>query len=170
MNCLKANLTTSTASFVSLLALTLSIGMQEVQAISSSQKTSTRTPSQSLPSDTSFKVAQVNPIRGQWKLRFNNAGIVHESVLRMNGYSGIMLTRFYDVNYKRSSIVQQTMRLSSTPNGLIILGYNPVFPGTKTRYPGYSADSFLFQINPNGSAKFVTCDNARRCSPVEVFR
>ena len=169
MNYLKANLTTSTATFVSLVALTLSIGMQQVQAIGSSKKASTQTPSQSLASETSFKVAQANPIHGQWRLRFHNAGIVHESVLRMNGYSGIMLTRYYDVNYRRSVIVQQTMKLSSTPKGLMILGYSPVYAGTKTRHPTYSPDNFLFQINPNGSVTFVTCDDARRCSPVEIF-
>ena len=143
--------------------------MQQVKALDSSKKVSTQTPSQSLPSSSSFKIAQSNPIYGQWNLRFNNAGIVHESVLRMNGYSGIMLTRYYDVNIKGSAIVQQTMKLSSSAKGLVILGYNPVYPGTRKRYPGYSPDNFLFQINPNGSVRFATCDDARRCSPVEIF-
>ena len=168
MNYLKMNLTTLSATFVSLIALTLSIGTQQVQALDSSKKISTERLEPSLPSS-SFKIAQSNPIYGQWRLRFNNAGVVYESILRMNGYRGIMLTRFYDVNTRRSAIVQQTMRLKSSPKGLIILGYNPVYPGTKNRYPGYSPDNFLFQINPNGSVRFATCDDARRCSPVEIF-
>ncbi|MGB3655483.1 MAG: hypothetical protein WBA41_30330 [Rivularia sp. (in: cyanobacteria)] len=169
MNYLKTNLTAPTATFVSLIALTLSIGMQQVKALDSSKKVSTQTPSPSLPSSSSFKIAQSNPIYGQWKLRFSNAGVIYESVLRMNGYSGIMLTRYYDVNYRRSVIVQQTMKLSSSAKGLVILGYNPVYAGTKTRHPTYSPDNFLFQINPNGSVRFATCDDARRCSPVEIF-
>lgn len=169
MNCVKTKLITSAATFVSFLTLTLSLGMQQVEAIGSSKKVSTQTPSRNIPLSSSFKIAQTNPIYGQWRLRFNNAGVVYESVLRMNGYRGIMLTQFYDVNTRRSAIVQQTMRLKSSPKGLVILGYNPVYPGTTNRYRGYSPDNFLFQINPNGSVRFATCDDARRCSPVEIF-
>ncbi len=167
MNYLKTNLTIGTATLVSLIPLTLSVRMKQVQARSLPQQASI-TLSSSLQSSSSFKIAQASPVHGQWKLRYSVGGVVYESILRMKGYSGIMLTRFFDVNTRRTAIVQQTMRLKSYSNGLVILGYNPVYPGTNTPYPGYSPDNFFFQIRPNGSVLFGTCDDARRCSPVEI--
>lgn len=165
---IRSNLTIWAATLVSLVPLTLSVEMQQVQALSLPKKASTVTPSESLLSSSSFKIAQSSPVQGQWKLRYSVTGVVYESILRMEGYSGVMLTRFFDVNTKSTAIVQQTMRLRSSPKGLVILGYNPVYPGTKTSYPRYSPDNFLFQIRPDGSLLFATCDDAMRCSPVEI--
>ncbi|RCJ32603.1 hypothetical protein A6769_27400 [Nostoc punctiforme NIES-2108] len=60
------------------------------------------------------------------------------------------------------------MKLGSSAKGLILYGYNPVYPGTQTIYSSYSPDNFLFGINPDGSLNLVTYDDADRCSEVEV--
>ncbi|HEY9875965.1 MAG TPA: hypothetical protein V6D12_21215 [Candidatus Obscuribacterales bacterium] len=51
---------------------------------------------------------------------------------------------------------------------LVLLGYNPVYRGTNTRHPTYSADNFLFQVSPDGSLGVATCDDAGQCSSVDI--
>lgn len=105
---------------------------------------------------------------GCWQLTYSVSGIVYESLLKMDGYDGVMLTAYFDPSIKDTNYVQQTMRLRSSARGLLILGHNPVYPGTSRRHPTYNADNFLFQVRPNGDYLFVTCDDAEQCSPVEV--
>jgi hypothetical protein len=116
----------------------------------------------------SIKVAQVNPIYGCWRLTWSPVGIVHESRLRMNGYYGTMVTNYYNQRTSRSESVQQSMRLGSSTRGLVIIGTNPVYVGTSYRHPTYNADSFFFQISPNGSYLFSVHDTAGITAPVEA--
>ncbi|AFY70098.1 hypothetical protein Pse7367_1822 [Thalassoporum mexicanum PCC 7367] len=113
-------------------------------------------------------IAQTNPVYGCWDLEFSSFGVIYNSRLVMNGQSGIMRTIYFDVDDQRTQRVDQTMRLRNSSKGLLILGYNPVYAGTNRRYPGYSADNFLFQVRPNGKYLFGTCDDSGVCSPVEV--
>ena len=86
----------------------------------------------------------------------------------MNGYSGKMRTRYFDSNVRKTQTVDQTMSLRSSSRGLILVGYNPVYAGTNTRNPTYSADNFLFQVSSDGSLNAATCDDAGQCSDVDV--
>ena len=113
-------------------------------------------------------LAQSNPLYGCWTLTHSSFGIVYESALKMNGYEGIMITKYFDPNIGRTNYVQQTMRMRSSARGIVILGYDPVYPGTNRKHSNYNPDNFLFQIRPDGSYLFGTCDDAGQCSPVEV--
>ena len=122
----------------------------------------------------SYTVAQLldanSPIYGTWKLRYSVDGIVYQSVLVMNGYSGAMRIRYFDPNVNRSQVVDQGISLKSSAEGLILVGYNPVYAGTSRRHPTYVADNFLFAIQPDGSLAAYTCDYARQCSAVSMER
>lgn len=122
---------------------------------------STVTPTNEIPSS--------GQLQGTLNLRYSIAGIVYESTLTMDGDSGKMLTIYFNPNSNSTEIVEQTMKVKPSAQGLILLGYNPVYPGTQIQYPNYSADNFLFRVNPNGSQEFMTCDDTGRCSPVEVI-
>lgn len=115
-------------------------------------------------------MAQVTPVKGRWKLRFSASGIVHESTLLMTGYSGWMRTQFFSPSSRRTNTVVQRMRVRPSARGLLIVGYNPVYEGTKIRHPTYLPDALLFQINPDGSGTFFTCDTTGKgqCSPIEL--
>jgi hypothetical protein len=119
-------------------------------------------------SENSVYLAQSNPLYGCWSLTSSVFGVVYESLLQMNGYSGVMVTAFFNPNTNSTEYVEQTMKLQDSAHGLMIFGSNPVYAGTSIRHPTYSPDNFLFQVRPNGEYRFVTCDNAGRCSPVEV--
>lgn len=115
-------------------------------------------------------IAQVtdanSPIYGSWKLRYSVDGIVYESVLVMKGFSGSMRTRYNDPRLGKQA-VDQTMYLKNSPDGLVLLGYNPVYAGTNTEHPTYVADNFLFAIEYDG-AKAEICDDSLQCSAVSV--
>lgn len=144
---------------------------QKVQALSLPKKVSTVKPSSNLKPSSSFDIAQAFSRNTELKLRYSSAaGVIHESVLRIKGDSGVMTTRFFDLIKGRTTVVQQTMKLKQSPEGLLILGSNPVYPGTNIPYPGYSPDNFLFQITPDGEPRFVTCDLKRQCSEVTILR
>ncbi len=87
----------------------------------------------------------------------------------MDGYDGVMVTEYYEVEYGRTLTIKQTMRLRASSEGLLILGYNPVFYGTNRRVSTYSPDNFLFQIRPDGSYQFTMCDDRERCSKYFFF-
>ncbi|OUL18354.1 hypothetical protein BV378_35230 [Nostoc sp. RF31YmG] len=110
----------------------------------------------------------VTPIYGSWKLRHSVGGIVHESILKMNGYSGTMRTRFRNTKSNKTEAVDQTMYLKPHPRGILIWGYNPVYAGTRTKHPFYLPDNFFFSIPPEGPEIFINCDDGNQCSPVEV--
>lgn len=112
--------------------------------------------------------AQINPIYGCQRLVYSPFGVVYDSELRMNGYDGMMVTRFFNQNTNRPEAVQQMMRVVSSSQGLVISGSNPVYFGTNIRHPTYSPDNFLFQIQPNGTYHAIARDNLGRTSLVAV--
>ncbi|MEH1906188.1 hypothetical protein [Nostoc sp.] len=122
----------------------------------------------------SYTIAQLleanSPIYGTWNLRYSIDGIVYQSVLVMEGYSGMMRTRYFDPEINKKQVIDQEISLKSSSEGLVFLGYNPVYAGTSTRHPTYIADNFLFSVEPDGSLAAYTCDSLRRCSAVDVER
>lgn len=111
-----------------------------------------------------------SPIYGSWKLRYSIDGIVYQSVLVMEGYSGVMRTKYFDPSINQKQGVDQNISLKSSPQGLVLLGYNPVYAGTSRRHPSYAADNFLFSVEPDGSLTAYTCDERRQCSAVDIER
>ncbi|MBD2626578.1 hypothetical protein [Trichormus variabilis] len=120
----------------------------------------------------SFTIAQLtdasSPIYGHWKLTFSVNGTVYKGYLIMKGYYGVLRVSYFDPNVRKKVTIDEGMRLMSSSQGLVLVGYNPVYAGTSISHPTYSADNFLFSIQPNGSLVAVTCDNQQRCSSVEV--
>ncbi|MEA5570403.1 hypothetical protein [Calothrix sp. UHCC 0171] len=118
-----------------------------------------------------YTLAQVSransPLYGSWKLSYSIDGIVYESFLIMNGYTGGMGTTYFDPRTRRTRVISQYMRLGSSSQGLILVGSNPTDYYTK-RPVNYSPDNFLMSIRPNGSLIVVTCDRASRCSDVDI--
>lgn len=106
---------------------------------------------------------------GTLKLRFSSSGVIHEGTLSMDGNSGKLLTRFFDSNRNQTATVEQIIKLENTFRGLVLWGYEPVYPGTQTPYPNYSTDNFLLGVNSDGSINLRTCDDAGNCSDVEVI-
>ncbi|MBN3958721.1 hypothetical protein [Nostoc sp. NMS8] len=106
---------------------------------------------------------------GTIKLRYSSGGVVHEGRLIINGDSGKLFTRFFDIKRNKTATVEQTIEIENTAKGLVLWGYYPVYPGTKTPYPDYSADNFVLRINVDGSYFLRTCDDAENCSDVEVI-
>lgn len=71
--------------------------------------------------------------------------------------SGVMRVRYYNNGTK---LVEQSMRIENTQYGIRLTGYRPVYPGTKTRYPNYSADNFYLSVDEYGNYNIVNVDDA----------
>jgi hypothetical protein len=154
--------------------LTLAIGisgMKPGDAYDSPVKPSVTAPAKLNSQRSSFTIAQVteasSPLYGTWKLQFSVDGIIYKSFLRMRGYWGSMRTWYFHPQLGRTVAIDQTMQLKSSSSGLVLLGYNPVYADTTIR-AGYNPDNFLFQVSTDGSFIAVTCDDARRCSSVDL--
>ncbi|WP_299404427.1 hypothetical protein [Acaryochloris sp. IP29b_bin.148] len=109
-----------------------------------------------------------NPLYVCWDLTYNEQGIVRESRLRMAGYEGVMATRYYSLKDKGTAFVGQTMKLHSSPRGLIIFGFNPIDLITKRPHPTYSPDNFALQVDPERGPLAFNINDAGRLSPVDV--
>ncbi|BAY21008.1 RDD domain-containing protein [Calothrix sp. NIES-2100] len=147
-------------------------GVEPANAKNAETEAAKTTPSNDVAQSSQVTIAQVSdlvtPIYGSWKLRHSVGGIVHESILKMNGYSGTMRTRFFNILSKKTEAVDQTMYLKPHPDGLLIWGYNPVYAGTRTKHPIYLPDNFFFSIPPDRPAVFINCDDGNQCSAVDV--
>lgn len=72
--------------------------------------------------------------------------------------SGKMRVRFYGDG--KTKMVEQAMRIEDTQYGLRLTGYNPVYPGTSTRYPSYNADNFYISMDEYGNYSVTNVDDA----------
>lgn len=102
-----------------------------------------------------------SPVYGSYSLTYSVDGTVYQGVLKMNGYRGKLRVRFFSPDSRRTEVVDQEMRLKSSSQGLILLGYNP-------SSPTYIPDNFIFAVDPDGTLIAHTCDYLKRCSPVDV--
>jgi hypothetical protein len=127
---------------------------------------------QNVSQPSSYAIAQLvdanSPLYGSWSLRYSVDGTVYQSILVMEGYFGVMRTQYFDSTINQKQVIDQEISLKSSPEGLVLLGYNPVYSGTSRRHPTYAADNFLFSVEPDGSVIAYTCDDLRRCSAVDV--
>lgn len=109
-------------------------------------------------------------INGDWRLEFSGAnGTTHIARLQMQGASGKMRVAFPDVNGTQG-IVDQTMQLYTSSQGLFLLGFNPVDANTGAARTSYNADNLLIRRELNGSVTVINCDEAGNRSPVSVKR
>ncbi|MBD2138483.1 hypothetical protein H6F32_12980 [Anabaena sp. FACHB-1237] len=160
---------------VSFLAVILGIGLFDMKSVDA-KNLAIAVPinhnSQFIAPFSSRKIAQLteasSPLYGSWILTFSADGIVHQGVLVMEGYYGVLRVSYFDPNLGKQAAIDQYMELKSSSKGLILLGYNPVYAGTSVSHPTYIADNFLFSIQPDGSLVVVTCDARERCSSVDI--
>ncbi|MFN6526198.1 hypothetical protein [Nostoc sp. ChiSLP03a] len=149
-------------------------GIESANAKSAKTEAPTTASSIDVAQSSQVTIAQVSelasPIEGTWELTYSAGGIVHKSILRMDGYSGTMRTRYYNILLEKTEAVDQTMYLRPFAEGLLIVGYNPVYAGTSIKHPTYRADNFLFSILPDSPPIFVNIDDGNQRSPVSVKR
>lgn len=161
--------------FTALLVLGLGIGLFSIQSASAKNaliKAPITTNSNLVTPSSSFTIAQLTeanyPLYGSWKLTFSVNGIVYSGYLIMKGYYGVLRVSYFDPNRRKKATIDESMRLMSSSQGLVLLGYNPVYAGTSISHPTYVADNFLFSIKPDGSLVAFTCDDKLDCSSVDV--
>ncbi|MBF2062997.1 MAG: hypothetical protein IGS39_00965 [Calothrix sp. C42_A2020_038] len=158
---------------VSIGFLLLGIGLSGLQpAGAGTTKINSASHGANMTKPSSYTIAQfsqaTSPLYGNWKLTYSVDGIVYESILIMNGYTGGMGTTYYDPNLRRTRIISQAMYLRSSSQGLILVGSDPRDYYTKRPEHNYAADNFLISIRPNGSLLVINCDRAGRCSDVDI--
>jgi hypothetical protein len=159
----------------SLLVLVLGIGLFGIKSADAKNaliQAYQNTDSRSVTPFSSFTIAQLteanSPIYGHWRLTFSMNGIVNKGYLIMKGYYGVMRVSYFDPSVRKKVSIDEKMRLMSSSQGLVLVGYNPVYAGTSISHPNYAADNFLFSIQPDGSLVAVTCDDREQCSSVDV--
>lgn len=65
-------------------------------------------------------------------------------------------------------MVEQTIRIEDTANGMRLTGYSPVYPGTRVRHPSYVADNFYVSQNEYGSLRIVNIDDRGTSSVASI--
>lgn len=103
------------------------------------------------------------------RLTFSNGASVHAGQLWLNSNGmGRMTVKFFSPDLGRQESVDQIMRTQNSPQGILLVGSDPVYSGTRRRHPNYSPDNFLLRIDENGQRSFFTFDLNRNVSEVEV--
>ena len=147
-------------------------GMKSVEAKTAFTKASFTTDSTQNTQSLSFKIAQITeasyPLYGSWTLTYSVNGTVYKGYLIMRGYYGDLRVSYFDPEIRKKATIDQRMKLMSSSQGLVLLGYNPVYAGTSISHPTYAADNFVFSVQPDGSLVAFTCDDEKRCSSVDM--
>ena len=107
-------------------------------------------------------------IYGSYSINWSYAGLRHEGSLVMYGGIGVMRINFYNDRLQGTDSVEETMVLANCTQGLILLGFNPVVPGTNSSHPSYFADNIIVRRNVDGSIDLVNCDDQGLCLRVEI--
>jgi hypothetical protein len=103
------------------------------------------------------------------RVTFSNGEIVHAGQLWLNSNGmGRLRVRFYSPDLGRSESVDQTIRTTNSPQGILLVGSHPVYAGTNRRHPSYSPDNFLLRVDENGRRSIFTFDLQRNTSAVDV--
>jgi hypothetical protein len=103
------------------------------------------------------------------RLTFSSGPIVHAGRLWLNDNGrGRMTVKYFNPALGRQESVDQTITSENTPQGMLLVGSNPIYSGTRRRMPTYIPDSFLLRIDENGQRSFFALDNNRNASPLEV--
>jgi len=159
----------------SVLVLVVGIGLFNIKladAKNALTKANTAADSIHINPSSSFTIAQLTeaiyPLYGSWKLTFSVNGTVYKGYLIMKGYYGNLRVSYFDPHLRKKQVIDESILLMSSSEGLVLLGYDPVYQGTSIRHPNYSADSFIFSVEPDGSLIAFTCDNSGQCSSVAV--
>ena len=148
------------------------IDIKSVGAKTALEKVPLTTNSPDITQSSSFTIAQLTeasyPLYGSWKLTFSVNGTVYKGYLIMKGYYGTLRVSFFDPQTRKKATIDEGMKLMSSSQGLVLLGYNPVYAGTSISHPTYAADNFVFAVQPDGSLVAGTCDDQERCSSVDM--
>ncbi len=102
-------------------------------------------------------------------MNWSNGPIVHAGKLWLNSNGrGRLTVKFYNANIGRPESIDLTMSTENTPQGILLVGRDPVYSGTRRRHPTYSPDNFLIRIDENGQYTFFAFDLNRNTSGVDV--
>lgn len=113
-----------------------------------------------------FPPSPNSQMNGVWRIQFSAGSVLHTSLLRMEGDSGVMQTEFYDAEKQSTKAVVQTINLWVSPRGAWLLGSKPVDAETKEPDSTYIPDNIFLQQTPNGSFNAYNCDDQNNRSPV----
>lgn len=98
------------------------------------------------------------PFDVSWVIKWSVSGIVHRSLLKIDGYSGVSMTTYWNADTQKNECVAQDVELYDSPDGLIIYGYNPRYCFTNTKNKTYAADNFIVARDGNDLRAFVVDD------------
>lgn len=165
------NLKQAISVFISVVGMGL-FDIKSVESKNAFTKAPLTTDSTQTTPSSSFTIAQITeaiyPLYGSWKLTFSVNGTVYKGYLIMKGYYGDLRVSYFDPNIREKQIIDESMSLMSSPEGLVLLEYDPVYAGTSVSHPTYAADNFVFAVQPDGSLVAATCDDQERCSYVDI--
>jgi hypothetical protein len=165
------NLKQATSVLVLVVGIGL-FGIKSADAKNALTKATITTDSIHINPSSSFTIAQITeasyPLYGSWKLTFSVNGTVYKGYLIMKGYYGALRVSYFDPQTRKKATIDEVMKLMSSSQGLVLLGYDPVYAGTSISHPTYAADNFVFSVQPDGSLVAATCDDQERCSSVDM--
>jgi hypothetical protein len=96
-------------------------------------------------------------------------GILHQGKLMLNrNGNGLMQVDFFNAVTNRPESIVQTMTVQNSPYGILIVGSNPVYTGTRTRHTTYHPDNFLMKPQANGDYLFFAFDGQGSQSAVDI--
>ena len=92
-----------------------------------------------------------------YEVKFRAGVTLHRAAMIIfNNGTGKLRVRYYSGGTK---MVEQSIVFQDTKYGIRLACYNPVYPGTKIKYPTYSPDNFYLSIDEYGKTSLTNVDD-----------
>ncbi|WP_080054496.1 hypothetical protein [Spirosoma aerolatum] len=118
-----------------------------------------------------FPLLGFGQIQGVYEIRFTSGTTQHRAALIIfSDGTGKIRVRYFSEG--RTKMVEQYVRTENTRYGLRLACYNPVYPGTSTRFPNYITDNFYLSQDEYGNVSVLNVDDSGGTSRawVRVFQ
>jgi hypothetical protein len=93
----------------------------------------------------------------------------HHAFMVLNGKGGgAVRVKFFSPNNNRTEIVEQTINLENTAQGVRLACYNAVYAGTNYRHPTYATDNFYMVQDIYGNVTIYNADDAGNFTKVQI--
>ncbi|NEP84114.1 MAG: hypothetical protein F6K39_41950 [Okeania sp. SIO3B3] len=108
-------------------------------------------------------------MNGTWNLEWTVNGWLHRGRLRIDGNFGTIIVNATPPN-GQTVHAKQEISIFPDPNGYIIEGSIPTYPGSNQINPNYQRDTFYVKSDGNGGWRMKNCSNYHGCIPVKMTK
>ena len=104
-----------------------------------------------------------------WEMWFMGGYTQHHAFMVLDGNGGGKVrVKFFSANTNRTEIVEQTIKLENTTQGIRLACYDAVYANTNYRHLSYATDNFYLIQDDYGNTSIYNADDGSNLTKVTI--